>query len=91
MIGNVVLGLLSAIASAIDSVIPHVPWPSFLDGSDPLGGIATFFGGLFRPLVPYVPIDLWLTIIHDGFLFLPAVAGWVVFEWVWRHVTDLIP
>lgn len=89
MITDFVLGLVGAFFSTVNSIFPSLTVPSWFTTDNFGTTLAGSVGTLIAPLNAVVPLDPFLTVLHDGLELLPVVLAYLAFEWIWRHLPTI--
>lgn len=74
------------IAPVINHLFPPLDISAFTSFSS---GAASTLGGWLGIVSPYVPITFMLTMLQVVLVMLPAIGGYVIFQWFWNHVPSI--
>jgi hypothetical protein len=90
MITNAIIDIVQVIVNFFDSLMPNITWPSFMSsGTIVPSGWVNAVGNVLHPLVPFLPIDVLLTIVYCMMLFWPAIGAYLVFDWIWKKTPTI--
>jgi hypothetical protein len=85
-----ILQMIHDILQGFFALLPSWSMPSWLtSGTAFPSGVATSVGGYLRVVAPFLPVDLTLTVIASVLELWLALIGFLVFEWVWKHVPEI--
>lgn len=89
MIVTALLTVVGVFFSAINAVFPSLTVPSWFSTDNFGTTLAGTVGTLIAPLNAVIPLDPFLTALHDGLELLPVVLAYLAFEWIWRHLPTI--
>ena len=91
MIVGWIITAVAALLKAFFALLPSWAMPSWLASGTALpGSVASSLGGALEPVrAAGLPVDTILTVIGSIFSLWPLVIGYLVFEWVWKHVPSI--
>lgn len=81
---------VTVLLSGFFSILPSWTMPSWLSSGTAFpSGVASSIGGLLEPARNFLPIDTILTVAASIFTLWPLIIGFLIFEWVWKHVPTI--
>jgi hypothetical protein len=90
VITDLLLQPIVTIVTFISGLLPSVTFPSWLEGGSLLpSSVANDIGGLLGSVNTYLPVSEMLTALVFMFSLWPAIAGYVVFSWIWKHIPTI--
>jgi hypothetical protein len=93
MITDWLISIMVSVVNFFDTLLPHFDmssaWFSWLTTNAFSTTIGNYVGGLLAPISSWFPVDAFLNVLYALLIFLPAVAAYEVFQWVWRHVPTI--
>lgn len=90
MILNLILGLLSSLIYAVDSILPHFTMPSFLTTTTLIpSNVVSFMASGLALISPVFPSGVLLNIVEGVSTLIPIVGVYVIFNWVYNHIPSI--
>lgn len=86
MITGWLIGLVVSVLSAINGFLPSLSLPSWMTSDAWSAAIVNTVGGMLGAMSGWFPVDALLSVLIGVLTLLPIIAGYVVFDWVWKHV-----
>lgn len=89
MISDILLGFCVLIVTPINALMPHISLPAFFVSNPVTSGVTTTMGAALAPLRTVLPLDAMLTVFGDILSLWPALVGYLLVSWVWRHMPTI--
>lgn len=90
MITNFLLTVITSVVSSVDALLPSFSLPSFFaSGSLIPSGVVQLVASALYSVSPWFPSSLLLSILVAAASLWPAVLGYIVFQWIWKHTPTI--